>query len=413
MGDLDGKLERLGRELAGADGPDSIAIAHARRRLLGAPSGARRPLEARTWAPWAVAATAAGLAIGALALSWQAAEADPVTYRVEPSSDSNGWIAAERSAVPVHFSEGTTVELQPGARARIGELRSDGATVHLERGTLSARVRHRAGSRWIFHAGPYAVRVTGTRFEMSWDAGDDELRVRMYDGSVVIDGPLEEPMALGAGEELRASGTQVTVRRVGSGLAAIEASPEDAEAAGEVPPAAEERAARAPEGRELRETAPRRTARDPAWRVRLRDRDHDGAIRAAERAGFHRVLRRASVAELYRLADSARFVGRIDRSRETLLFLRGERHERGRTAFMLGRIAARRVGGADHAATWFRRYLREEPRGALAESALGRLLEIQHRRSAGDARQIARQYLDRFPRGAHAALARRVSDRSR
>ncbi|MFT3772482.1 MAG: hypothetical protein QM820_44375 [Minicystis sp.] len=72
---------------------------------------------------------------------------------------------------------------------------------------------------------------------------------------------------------------------------------------------------------------------------------------------------------------------------------------------MLGKIAADQQGAAGEAVRWFETYLSEEPGGALAEQALGRILEL--RKGEGDAaRAVAERYLARYPNGAHAALAR-------
>ena len=82
----------------------------------------------------------------------------------------------------------------------------------------------------------------------------------------------------------------------------------------------------------------------------------------------------------------------------------------GATSFLLGKIAADQLRSPGEAIQWFETYLRERPRGPLAEQALGRILELEQHGASGAA--AARRYLTRFPRGAYAALARRVLDRS-
>ena len=79
------------------------------------------------------------------------------------------------------------------------------------RGALQAHVIHAATTSWILHAGPYRVRVTGTRFGLSWRAGAAGLS--LYEGSVVVDGA-----ALGSGVPVRA-GQRLTVA---SGVVRIE-----------------------------------------------------------------------------------------------------------------------------------------------------------------------------------------------
>ena len=70
-----------------------------------------------------------------------------------------------------------------------------------------------------------------------------------------------------------------------------------------------------------------------------------------------------------------------------------------------------RAGGAQ-AADWFSTYLREQPSGALAREALGRLIEAYQ--AAGDrvsARATAERYLKSYPDGPHATLARQALHR--
>ena len=79
---------------------------------------------------------------------------------------------------------------------------------------------------------------------------------------------------------------------------------------------------------------------------------------------------------------------------------------RGRSAFLLGKIAADQLRSPGDAATWFETYLREDPGGALAEQALGRLVELRQRGAPEVARTTAQRYLAAYPRGSYAALAR-------
>ena len=109
------------------------------------------------------------------------------------------------------------------------------------------------------------------------------------------------------------------------------------------------------------------------------------------------------------LGNTARLAGNPARASEAYLAARQRFAGSGTAAsaaFQLGRIAfdgARDYGAARR---WFSAYLAEQPGGGLAQEALGRVMETEHR--SGDraaAQASARRYLARFPNGAHAALA--------
>jgi outer membrane protein assembly factor BamD (BamD/ComL family) len=63
------------------------------------------------------------------------------------------------------------------------------------------------------------------------------------------------------------------------------------------------------------------------------------------------------------------------------------------------------------AVKWFSAYLSEEPGGAWAREASGRLIEAyQASGDPGAAREAAKRYLGRYPDGPHAEFAKRVLD---
>src|SRR6185312_5828584 len=80
-----------------------------------------------------------------------------------------------------------------------------GARVLLETGTASFSIAHRPGARWSVEAGPYAVAVHGTTFDVTWSAETQTLAVHLHTGEVAVTGPLApQGVHLHAGQVLTA-----------------------------------------------------------------------------------------------------------------------------------------------------------------------------------------------------------------
>lgn len=366
MGEVEHRLAELGSAIAGADAPDREAIAEARKRVLEGTAPRRRP----RMAPVAGLAAAAALllAVGAW-IAWPSAE--PVLqHTVDERPGTPGrWLAANDAPVSVAFDDGTAIVLAPQARARVEHVDAHGAQIRLEAGRLDVDVVHRAEASWEVSAGPYVVHVVGTAFEVRWDAGTEQLEVRMREGVVrVRGGALEQAHTVRAGWTLRAAPDHVSVSRSQPPTPSVSGAPEAAPTE-PVPAETDE---------PVVDRTPSPTPEPPLTND-----------------------------ELYARADELRFAGRRADAERVLQRLRA-RGERGRTAFLLGRLSVERQRRND-ARRWFAAYLREEPNGALAESALGRLMEIEEQLDPEAARRSATTYLARYPRGAHAPLARRLS----
>ena len=124
--------------------------------------------------------------------------------------------------------------------------------------------------------------------------------------------------------------------------------------------------------------------------------------------GFGRVLSDSSASDLMLLADSARYAGDIGHAKQALTAARA-RGDRGRSAFLLGKIAADSSSSPGEAVQWFETYLSEAPGGGLAEQALGRLIELYRRTGrTGSAQSAAAKYLQKYPSGGYASAARSV-----
>jgi len=327
------------------------------------------------------------------------------------------WVAApEERALPLRFSDGTLLRLEPASRARVVAVDARGATLTLESGSLHADVVHSAQSHWRVIAGPLTVRVTGTRFDVRWKASAEEFSISVTEGSVAISGAVvgsERPVR--SGETLRVF---VSERRLElANTAQLTASEPRSQPAGSPPtPALSETAVEAspspsPGARPgASAAATPSAARAPGWRELARNGSLRDAFAVAEAEGFDAACQSASPAELLQLGDGARLSGKPARAKQALTRLRtafpGD-SRRAAAAFALGKVAFDQTRSYSEAAEWFATSMREQPGGSLVREAAGRLMEA--RRRAGDgagARSAAESYLARYPGGPHAELAR-------
>ncbi|HEY4188256.1 MAG TPA: tetratricopeptide repeat protein [Polyangia bacterium] len=439
---------RLFRELAEAqdaalradENADSSG-AHAGLRATGTFTVARRPGATRMRRRLGLLPVALGLGVAAATLIVVATTRKPSLHVQLGASTKDEdaiptLVADARNDLPLRFSDGSTITFQAGSSGKLQQLTNAGAEMVLARGTLRAHVIHAAETSWIIHAGPYRVRVTGTRFGLSWQA--ERLELSLYEGSVVVDGALlGSGVPVRAGHRLTVASGVVRIEPMGAtavaptarertlALAAPAASPgAPAKAVAETPdsdePALEPRPEREPSGVHSAAAGPRArpsrggaasASRDEEW-LALADRgSYREALDVAKRIGWWSLCRRLDARRLLTLADVARYSdARVPAHRafEALVHRFPNDRLAADAVFSLGRLAFE-GGRPTEAARWFRRYVSDWPRGPLAEQAAGRLLESTIRMQDTDAaRGAARAYLARAPHGAQASLARGV-----
>lgn len=311
------------------------------------------------------------------------------------------WIDVTEGVTPVRFSDGTQVLLQPGARARVDAATARGADISIEAGRAVVSVVPKPDAHWVFHAGDYDVRVTGTVFDLAWSRDDKSLFVQMHEGSVVITGPdLAQPRVLEAGESLSLgqrgresaaapSPTEAPRPEPTSVAHAPADSAEPASAGGGAP-------------------APPVSARSPAPTFRdLAAQGDNKAACALLEPTFATDVAAADAAGLLEIARVCRLGGNGERANTAYLALRSKHPgsaEATQAAFALGGM--RFSSDPSAARTWFTTFLAEAPNHALASAARGRLLELAVLAKSADAKQIATEYLANHPDGAHAELAR-------
>jgi len=129
--------------------------------------------------PMGVALVALGMAAAAVTLlTHRAPPRTSISTSNLPGEVDRLLVADAHSDLPLRFSDGSSLTFRSGASGRMRRLGGDGAEVFLEQGRLEAHVVHTPSTLWLVHAGPYRVRVTGTRFEVVWLAARRRCTVR-------------------------------------------------------------------------------------------------------------------------------------------------------------------------------------------------------------------------------------------
>ena len=412
-------LEELGRQVAwisDASASPEETLARVKGRLEGQPAVVR---PGRFWQrPWVLGpvAAAATLAVATVVVFTLLSSSAPgsLAFTIDGravQSPEGAFVEAKQRPVELRFSEGTRIEVLPGAGLHVVQGQSQRVALLLERGSARLRVKRRTLARWSVRAGPFTVVVTGTRFEMSWDPAARRFQLELAAGSVEVTGPhLPSRRRIVAGErlEVHVDTGKMTISRDSGAKPQRAASP-----AAERAPAPT--LSQAPRD-DTASDAPRAHSAEPppapSWERLARAGQYQQALAQVKREGFGAVLQRSNASETWLLADTARFAAEPRLARQALQALRTRHGARGQSAFLLGKIAADHLGAGGEALRWFETYLKEAPGGALREQALGRSLELLRQSAPDRARSAARRYLREYPGGAYAALAQSLVDPS-
>ncbi len=337
----------------------------------------------------------------------------PLSYAVEGGTiDSNGAVSTMGKAQPIlRFSDGTEVVFVGGARGRIQSVGGHGARIALK-GRVDVAVVPWHEAEWLFDAGPFLIKVTGTTFTADWREADERLEVVLRTGSVSVSGPLSDgAITLRAGQWLTVSARkkEVIIRSIDAvvetnGGLSVPPTNDDGTKASTPATPAEHSAPPIAAPRASASSAP-----GSNWASELAAGHFASILQQAEQRGLDAVLARGSSDELAALSDAARYSRREDVARRALVAQR--RRFPGSTrandaAFLLGRLEEA-AGRPEAALEWYERCLTELPHGTYAPEALGRKMTIMQR-VHGDARArpLAEEYLRRFGDGTYAAAAR-------
>jgi hypothetical protein len=401
-------LEKLGKSLHDelmAQGSEQEQIRQARVAFLRdftLRNTSRLPTRrARGWWPYALAASfgaavAAGVWFWPRSVSFQVGEA-------RPGQLGDVIEALDGRPTPLQFSEGSRLFLHEGGRMRVLSFDAEATRVLVEDGVLDVSVAHTKSrkARWDFEAGPYRVKVTGTKFRMAFSSREQSLRLSTQEGQVIVSGGCQPaPQKVSAGESI--AWTCPTDKGQPSSMADDDHAP--AEDAFERPSQPRQEAPQGP--------VASTTRADSAWRELLGSGRLSDGLSAAKRFGFQRACRLATAKELLALADAARLFGSPVDAVTPLKILRQRfagTTDAATAAFRLGLVAFESQHAYAEASRWFEIYLRDQPSGPLMGDSFGRLMQARAR--GGDhqaARSDAQEYLRRFPAGPYAGEARGI-----
>jgi len=366
------------------------------------PRAAMRNARVR-WA-LAVAVFALGILVGAPA--WQAWTV--LRYDAHGLATEGSNLKAGDAPAGLAFSDGSRVIVSPRSRLSVALVGKHAALTRLIDGRLHVTVHHEPDTSYRFLAGPYEVQVVGTEFDLEWLAQAGGFTLVMQSGEVRV---------LGEGSARRVSAGQ-TLRLPGQRQPAAESTLAVPSSSARQPPAAAAVVASVPSVSKTANVLEKQSAGGVTasatgdWRELLDSGRFSAIVRDADARGDESVLSTAPASDLRVLALAARYTGRRALSLRAWQALRDryaiEARNQG-AAFFLGR-GYEEQGDGPQALHWLARYLSESPSGAYASEALGhRFLLLSKSGQSVEAASSAREYLERYPRGAYAKSARIVA----
>lgn len=327
------------------------------------------------------------------------------------------------------------VEFGVGARIEIQRVDAAALEVELEQGTANAVVSPSA-AQLIVQAGPYSVRpmvdersapaaagrdAEAAAYGVQWAPRAGALRVDVSRGEVEIVVPNSaERHVVSAGNTLDLVVDDASKGRTARNDVRRESGERSKLAhAGVTQEAVAPSVLPTPESKDLvAKSAEPNVPAAPVvvdssqWRKLAENGQYAAAVKEAERIGFGTLEQSGSASDLLLLADVARLGGAPQRARSVLTSLRSRypgHTNAAVAAFTLGRMAQEQEHDDRRAIQWYKTYLKEEPRGRMAEGARARLLKATLRvGSAAERDQAARDYLANHPTGSSAAVARSV-----
>jgi TolA-binding protein len=370
------------------------------------------------WSKWALAGAAAVvLGIAAYRLPLQSSD-KPLHYVVEGATVAAAETITATSAARVLFSDESSLGIEPSAKIKVLGTDAHGAQVAVTDGAIDVTVKPRSHSSWRFEAGPFSVLVKGTSFRLGFDAAKGRMDLHMKTGVVEVRGPrADRVLTLRAGESLELFANPQREAPIAAPARVTQEAPRP-EIPATLSPSTPAETSRGV-AKHAAPGSPGRLAMHDgslanhslSWSDLIAKGDFPAIVQDAERRGLDLTLASGSAQELITLADAARYTRKYETARQALLALRARFAGSDRAkdaAFFLGRLSEVGPASSDAALTWYDTYLAEAGRGPYASEALGRKLTLLVHRDRQLAQQTARTYLQLFPEGNQAQLARSV-----
>ncbi len=331
------------------------------------------------------------------------------TVEGSSSSDTNYVSPASGKEALVRFSEGSEFRVEPGSRVRISETGRKAVRAVLETGASRIHIAGRSTIGWKIEAGPFSVSPGAmANLMVEWMA-DELLRVSIFEGETSVQGT-PSPLLLHAGQQVSANAKDGTVE-VGPLAAAFVQPPASASSELRDVPAEEPAPARVAASNVL-PALPSSGSKRASWADSVASGDYAAVLIDADRRGVSAVLADGSLSDLVALGDAARLSGRHELAKRALLAQRARFARSGAArdaAFFLGRIADDQELSPGSAIPWYDTYLSEAPHGHFAAEAFGRkMVAVSKQSGRSGARDLAADYLKRYPSGPHATVAREL-----
>jgi transmembrane sensor len=281
-------------------------------------------------------------------------------------------VDAPATGLRLSLSDGSSVDLGPGARFEPIESSASTFIAVLDRGDASFDVVPGGPRRWQIECGLATVEVVGTRFSCA--RGEDKLHVGVERGIVLVRGERVPNRArrLAAGESLdvyEASSAASAPSAADTATGGAETAAAPAVAQAEAPAPAEPTTVVRPSA-----------AAGVSWRELARTGHHREAFATLGAQGFRREVKRLGISDLFALADVARLSGHpADAVVPLQRIIDGfaSDPQAPLAAFALGRLELDDLHRPGPAAAAFKRALELGPPQSLRENVRARLQEAQ------------------------------------